>query len=280
MSERESYPAGVPCWVESLQPGARAALGFYGSLFGWDFVESGSMPADRHGQYFVAQIRGRDVAGIGTLNQHQESSFAMWTTHIRVDSVDEALAKATAAGGSRRDGPYDVLPAGRVAELADPAGALFRIWEAKSREGAQLVNEPQAWALSALRTTDTEGSIAFYGAVFGWQPETFGGADSGVTLWRLPGYVGGEPEQPVPRDVIGIMTPTGGKSTAGARHAHWSVEFWVDNTDATAELATSLGGEVLVAPYDTPGSRNAVLADPHGAVFSISNLVTDASITP
>ena len=30
---------------------------------------------------------------------------------------------------------------------------------------------------------------------------------------------------------------------------------------------------MLVAPFDTPGFRNAILADPQGAAFSVSQLV-------
>jgi len=36
--------------------------------------------------------------------------------------------------------------------------------------------------------------------------------------------------------------------------------------------AARLGGEVIVAPHDTPGFRSAVLADPQGPVFSVSQL--------
>jgi predicted enzyme related to lactoylglutathione lyase len=40
MSERDHYPTGVPCWVETLQRDPRAAQRFYGSLFGWQIVSS------------------------------------------------------------------------------------------------------------------------------------------------------------------------------------------------------------------------------------------------
>jgi predicted enzyme related to lactoylglutathione lyase len=52
----------------------------------------------------------------------------------------------------------------------------------------------------------------------------------------------------------------------------WTNDFWVDDADATAGKAASLGGAVIVAPYDTPFSRNALLADPQGAIFSISKV--------
>lgn len=41
---------------------------------------------------------------------------------------------------------------------------------------------------------------------------------------------------------------------------------------ATVEQAASLGGQVIAPAMDTPGFRSAVLADPQGAVFSISQL--------
>ena len=50
------------------------------------------------------------------------------------------------------------------------------------------------------------------------------------------------------------------------------VDFWVDDVDAAAERADELGGTVI-APLDDPVGRTAVLADPQGAVFSVSRVV-------
>jgi predicted enzyme related to lactoylglutathione lyase len=272
MSERERYPAGVPCWVETLQPDPQAAMDFYGPLFGWEFVGPGEMPGDPPGRYFVARVEGRDVAGIGSLPDGDGPSAPAWSTYVRVDSADEAAKSAQDAAGTVVDGPFDVLPAGRMAVLTDPAGAPFGVWEAGTREGAQLINAPRAWSLSLLHTTDLESSKAFYGAVFDWTYEPFGQPDARMELLRLPGYVGGEPHQPVPRDVVGVMMPIERNgSRAGA--SHWSVDFWVDDADATAERAAERGGRIVVAPFDIPGFRTAVLADPQGAEFSISQLV-------
>jgi predicted enzyme related to lactoylglutathione lyase len=261
MSERDRYPAGVPCWVETLQPDVQAALDFYGPLFDWDFAGPGPIPGEPPGQYFVGRVRGRDVAGIGS--SPDLSRPPSWVTYVRVDKADETAAKVKSAGGKVLDGPFDAPPAGRMVVLADPSGAVLCAWEAGTREGAQIVNEPRAWAMSTLHAPDPEGAKAFYGAVFGWEPEQFGP----VTLWRLPGYVGGESKQPVPRDVVGVMAPLNGD--AGPR---WSVDFWVDGADATAEHASRLGGKIVAAPHDAPGFRRSVIADPQGAAFSISQL--------
>ena len=41
MSERNGYPPGVPCWVDTQQPDPRAAMRFYEGLFGWEFSGPG-----------------------------------------------------------------------------------------------------------------------------------------------------------------------------------------------------------------------------------------------
>ena len=272
MSKRDEYPAGVPCWVETLQPDPRAALGFYGSLLGWEFSEPGPMPGGLPGEYFVARVEGREVAGIGALPDLGGPPTPSWNTYVRVDSTEAAVDRATNAGGSLLIGPLDAFEDGRFAVLGDPAGAPFSVWEARERAGAQLVNEPRSWAMSSLHTPDPDGASAFYGSVFGWRSEAIAhGAP--VTLFRLPDYAG-EPGQPIPRDVVGVMTATGGDSAAPAVPPHWNVNLRVDDTDAVAAHAADLGGTVLMPPMDTPGFRSAVVLDPQGAAFSVSQVAS------
>jgi predicted enzyme related to lactoylglutathione lyase len=87
-------------------------------------------------------------------------------------------------------------------------------------------------------------------------------------MFRLPGYVGGEEQQPVPRDVVAVMVPS---SEDGP--ARWSVDFWIDDVDRAVDDVRRLGGSVLAGPYDAPPSfAQAVVADPGGAVLSLSEL--------
>jgi uncharacterized protein len=261
MTEPDGYQPGVPCWVDTWQADPDAAAGFYAQLLGWETDEA--TPPGSPRRYFMCRLRGLDVAGVGG----PVPPTPAWTTYVWVESAEATAAQAVEHGGSVAMEPFDMLDGGRGALLADPAGALFGVWQPGSHRGAQLINHPGAWAMSLLRTPDADGATAFYGALFGWQAEPLGE----FTLWRLPGYVGGTPEQPVPRDVVGVMT------RSDDAPAHWSVDFWVDDVDATANKATELGGNVVVPPFDAPISRNAVLADPQGAVFSVSKVsVTDA----
>ena len=77
MLERDGFPPGVPCWVDTLQPNPDAAVAFYGNLFGWEFVDR--MPPDVSGSYYIARLRGRDVAAVGSQLEDAEPS----TTGIR-----------------------------------------------------------------------------------------------------------------------------------------------------------------------------------------------------
>jgi uncharacterized protein len=265
MSERNGFQPGVPSWVDVMGPDVDQLTAFYGAVFGWDFAGPGEMPGDPPGQYFVAQLRGRDVAGVASLPP--ESGGPGWNTYIEVESADRTAADIEQAGGRILAPPFDAPPAGRIAVAADPAGAAFAIWEPGERRGAQVVNEPSAWSMSSLSTPDRDAAAAFYNAVFGWTLDTFQAGDVEVGMFRLPGFVGGEPEQPVPRDVVATLAPPGGESG-------WSVDFWIDDADRAAAATTEHGGSVVEpVSEDFPQFRQAVLADPNGVPFSVSQLV-------
>jgi predicted enzyme related to lactoylglutathione lyase len=249
MSERDGFQHGVPCWVDTWQDDIDGIVGFYTGLFDWE--------AQVGERYTMFTHRGLDAAGAGA--PRPEGVPPAWTSYVWVDDVDAVAARATSAGGTLVREPFDSLDGGRMAIVADPAGAVLGVWQPGEHRGAQVVNEPGAWSMSLLSTPDPEGATAFYAAVFGWETQAFGDV---ATMWRLPGFVGGEPQQPVPRDVVAVMV--------GGEQAAWGVDFWVEEVDAAAERATALGGAVLSPPADSPVGRNAVLADPTGAVLSVS----------
>jgi uncharacterized protein len=267
MSERDGYEPGVPCWVASVQPDPERAVSFYSELLGWE--ASDLMPAGADGRYFLCKLRGRDVAAIVSQHGAPPPPSAIWGTYSWVGSADPTSAKAAYAGGTLIGEPFDSPGGGRMAVLADPSGAVFCVWEPAERRGAQVVNEPGAWAMSALVTPDADRAKTFYGDVFGWENDSFDTGNGEATLFRLPGFVGGEPEQPVPRDLVATMMPQGGDGPP----PHWSVDFWVHDVPAAAERAAELGGTVVTPPYEVmPGFMQAVLADPQGATFTVSKV--------
>jgi hypothetical protein len=281
MLERDGYPPGVPCWIDTAQPDPLAAVDFYNGLFGWHFRDR--MPEDAPGHYFVAQLFDRDVAAIGS-QPDGAAPDPVWNTYIAVDDADDAATAVTDAGGTILAPPFDVLDAGRMAIFADPAGAVFSVWQARETKGAQLVNEPATWNFSDLNTRDVDGALAFYGAVFGWVSESVAAGDAELAMLRLPGY-GDFLQQRDPElrarqgeigapsgfaDVVAGLVRMTSDRVPDDVAPHWSVTFAVDDTDASAERGASLGATIIVEPVDAGPTRISVLRDPQGAVFTVS----------
>lgn len=271
MNPRESYPHGVPCFVDLEREDVDAAAAFYGGLFGWSFDAVSPPGAPR---FLAASLNGLRVAGIGEPTDGAASNA--WNTYVSVDDADATAAKVTAAGGTVLAGPLDVGPAGRMAAFADPQGAQFRVWQAGASHGAQLVNVPGSWNWSDYEASDLEAAKAFYGSVFGWeyQEVDLGGGPSWMI--RVPGYgqhlealspgtlerhsASGAPE--------GFSDAIGWLLTA-KDEARWAVTFTVADADATAAKARELGGTVVTEPFDAPWVRLAVLRDPEGATLTV-----------
>ena len=269
MTDDRSYPAGVPCWVDTDQPDVGAARRFYEDLFGWTFTDA--MPPDAPGTYLIATLGGEDVAAIGPA---EAGAGAQWNTYIAVDDADAVAASVCAAGGTLELDPVDAGPGGRLAACADPRGARFRLWQPRRRLGAQLVNVPGSWNFSDLHTGDPAAAADFY-ALFGWEFDDVGFA----TMIRRPGY-GDHLEATVDPGIrerqAGVSAPPGFEDAiawlapqADGVSDHWAVTFTVANRDESASLAESLGA-TAVSSEDTEWTKIALVRDPQGAVFTLS----------
>jgi uncharacterized protein len=117
MPERDGYIPGVPCWVDASEPDPEAAVDFYAGPFGWEFESV--LPADSPGKYFMARLRGGDVAAVGSIPEAMPA-MAMWNTYVLVASADDTAAKVRDAGGSVVMEPFDVMASGRMAVCTDP----------------------------------------------------------------------------------------------------------------------------------------------------------------
>jgi predicted enzyme related to lactoylglutathione lyase len=176
----------------------------------------------------------------------------------------------------------DVMDSGRLAAFADPAGAVFSIWQPNQHRGATIVNEPGSLNFNDLHTPDLDGARAFYGAVFGWELLDAGG----FSTWVLPAY-GEFLERRSPgrrENMLAMGAPArfdeavasaGPLPEGEGSPARWDVTFAVDDADATAARAAELGGEVLVPPVDAPWVRTTVIRDPQGATFTASKFVPE-----
>ena len=277
----DRYIPGVPCWIDSTQPDPAAAAAFYGELFGWKLEES--MPPGSDGTYLTARIGGDDVAAI-MAPPEGAPPMATWNTYIWVESADDTAAKVREAGGQVVVEPMDVMDAGRMAVFADREGAIISAWQPERHRGATKVNEHGTVNFNDLHFRDAEAAKAFYGAVFGWETLELGGPGWMWTMkaygdfleQRAPGTRARMAEMGAPEgflDVVATAQPIGDDQPGTP--PHWGVTFAVDDADATARRAEELGGRVLVAPFDAPWVRMAVLADPQGATFVASTFVPE-----
>ena len=175
MGKRTRYEPGTFSWVDLATTDLEASKAFYGGLFGWKPHDS-EVPGG--GVYSMMRLGAADVAAIYDQPAEQRDAGVppFWFSYVTVASADESAAAAGEAGGSVHAGPYDVLDAGRMAVIADPAGAMLGIWEPRENIGADLVNDPGCLTFNELATTDVAGSIRFYEKLFGWSVD---GLDTG-----------------------------------------------------------------------------------------------------
>ena len=267
VQQQRTYPQGVPSWVDIEQADVDRALEFYGAVLGWTFHEAA--PPGAPFRYVIAQVDGLDAAGIGSGGPDDPA----WKTYVAVDDVTTAVDRVVAAGGTVTTAPTVAGEGGTWAELTDPSGARLRLWQAKRRLGAQVVNSPGAWNFSDLHADHP--ATEFYVSVFGWEF-----SDAFVaTMIRVPGY-GDHLESTTDPDIrerqASVSVPPGFEDAIGwvapaedGEPAHWHVTFAVADRDETAALVTANGGAVL-ATEDGDWARTATIRDPQGAVFTVS----------
>jgi predicted enzyme related to lactoylglutathione lyase len=256
MTVRDSpWPDGTPCWADLMVPDRKKAMEFYGALFGWDFAEG----TEETGFYTIALLDGRMVVGLMAAMPGQESMPAAWTVYLATSDLDKTAAAAAEAGAQVMAPPMDVMTQGRMAVLADPAGAVFGLWQAGEHTGMQVANIPGAMSWNEGMSRDFETAKAFYGNVFGYGFEDMSapGFDYAVLTvgGEQVGGIGGLPAE-VPAEVP----------------AHWASYFTVTDTDAAVAKVVELGGSVVMPPFDSPQGRLAAVADDQGAAFRVITL--------
>jgi predicted enzyme related to lactoylglutathione lyase len=282
MLDRDGYPPGVPCWIDTEQPDPLASADFYGGLFGWKFTDR--MPPDVPGHYLVGELEGRAVAAVSSPDPSAGPASPVWNTYIGVDDADRAAERVRTAGGRVVAEPFDVSDAGRMAICHDPAGASFRLWQPGRTRGAELVNAPGTWNFSDLNARHLEQAKAFYGEVFGWVSATFDLGETTATLWMLPGYgeflarrdpelwerqaADGTPEGFA--DAVAWLVDMNAAMVPDEVSPFWSVTFSVDDADAVVDRATNLGAAIVSPVTDLGVVRVATLRDPQGAEFIVS----------
>ena len=258
MAEMTKYEPGVPSWVDLGTPDPAEASRFYSDLFRWTIEEG----PPEFGGYRMCLLDGKPVAGLGP--QANTDMPPYWTTYVTVADADEIAAAITEDGGTIIVAPLDVMDAGRMAVAADPAGAVFSIWQPGTHPGAAIVNEPNTWSWSELNTRDPQRSVEYYGAVFGWEAHLVpaGEGDDNATPANYTEF------HLADRRIAGML-PMVGDSWPADMPTQWVVYFAVEDCEAAVAKVEALGGTVMMPPTVIPVGTFAVVKDPQGAVFNV-----------
>jgi predicted enzyme related to lactoylglutathione lyase len=244
----EAHDPGTICWIDLASSDAAGATEFYCELFGW----TASEPQEDAGGYRVLMHEGLQVAGLAPC--WGDTDRSEWSTYVASADASASCAVALASGGEVVLEAMEVLQAGRMAILRDPAGAQVSIWEAGDHRGYEVHGEPCTPLRSELATRDLATALAFYRAVFGWTAQEEHPGPSSATVWRQ-----GE-------RAVAVALELGEDPDA---RAHWRVAFATADCDATASLCLALGGALREPPAPGASGRRALLEDPAGAVFTV-----------
>ncbi len=108
-------------WNELWTNDVKAALAFYGPLFGWENRETMDM-GPMGGYHFIdlGSVRLGAAAGMG-------DQAPRWNPYFRVPDIDAAAGRVKAAGGSVTMGPHEVPTGERILLGVDPQGAAFAL---------------------------------------------------------------------------------------------------------------------------------------------------------
>lgn len=115
---------GAPSWFELATRDYATSVDFYRDVFGWDTHVASDTPELRYttlgeGDGMAAGIM--DASGF-----LPEGVPSHWSVYFAVDDTDASITTATELGGSVVQAAENT-PYGRLASVADPTGAVFKL---------------------------------------------------------------------------------------------------------------------------------------------------------
>lgn len=115
---------GAPGWFELHTADYDRTVAFYSQTFGWDTHVMSDTPEFR----YTNLGEGEDQkAGVMDAAAFLPTGVpGQWSTYFRIDDMDAALARVEELGGSVVQ-PAEATPYGRLATVADPHGATFKL---------------------------------------------------------------------------------------------------------------------------------------------------------
>lgn len=252
-----SNASNLPGWIDLGSPDMAASAEFYRKVFGWSADSAGGDQAEDQGEYLLLSKDGQAVGGLGGLQS--PGAKPEWTVYVRVPRAEAAVEACGSLGGTVRVPTMEVGSEGSLAQLSDPNGAEFALWQPGTFTGLGRACEDDSLLWIELYTRDPAAAKQFYGEMFSWQTEAYDMPEGSYDMWTTnPGEstdsFGGmmqiTEEMPIQSDM-------------------WVPYFMVSDTDATVARAVEAGGTVVMPAVDAPPGRLAALTDQFGAHFNL-----------
>jgi len=112
------------CYFEFMVSDVERSRKFYSSVFDWKVTEEGNMPG------YLSIDTGKDPTG-GMMKKPDQAPHFTLSVYFYVDSIDETLKKAEAAGGKPGHPRTEIPKYGWWAMFFDPDGIPVMLFEAK-----------------------------------------------------------------------------------------------------------------------------------------------------
>jgi len=126
MGLHDATKPGEFCWSELVTTEHEGAFRFYSELFGWQRLSDYDMGP--MGKYLVYGTGGKQLGGMMTKSKDMPMPPS-WAYYIQVTDLDAAVSRAKGKSAKLLNGPMDVPGGARIAQLADPQGAMFALHE-------------------------------------------------------------------------------------------------------------------------------------------------------
>ena len=248
-----SYQHGRFGWFECFTENIDRARSFYTELFDWTIDP---MPMEEGPPYQLIKRASTGIGGLMPL-QADQGDHAFWLSYLSVHDVDGIAGRIRDRSGGLLHDAFDVAGVGRMAVVHDPQGAVFALFKGEQGDPEEAEGLG-SWWWNELWTSDEAEALRFYESVFGYRHDEMRmeGDDKYYVLMQGDAPRGGLMRSP------DAKTPP-----------NWLPYVRVDDCDATASRAKSMGAKLLWPPSDISNvGRALVLGDPGGAVI--------AAITP
>ncbi len=248
-------------WYELMTRDGDAASRFYADVIGWRIDPQGTAPAAGAMDYRMIHATEGLVGGVAQLTPPMVAAGARpaWLGYVAVDDVDAMLISVARGGGAILMPATDLDGVGRIAMIADPAGAPLYIMKP-----APPADQPDAVSIAfsgdrprighgawnELTTPEPAAALHFYGTRFGWVK------DGEMNMGPMGAY-----EFLRHGPMIGAVM---------CGPVQWRHYVRVADIDVAVARIDAGGGTVTEGPHPVPGGDFSLHAiDPEGTPFAL-----------